>query len=154
MTRRPGGFTIIELVVTLVVLGIVAAVVLPNFAGDLSFKTRGYFDQVLAATEYARQEAVARRRVACVQVSGSPARVRLYTSASSPTNHNACLVPLTDPKTNAAFDLPAPSGVSVSPNPAFISFDWYGRPYTAATLTISGDGSYTLTVEAETGHVH
>ncbi|HMX16843.1 MAG TPA: type II secretion system protein [Rhodocyclaceae bacterium] len=151
---RPQGFTTLELVVVIAVIGILAVAILPRFVDDLSFKTRGYYDQVFAAVEYARQQAMAHRRVVCVQVAGSPAHVRVFTSNASPTDHASCTVALTDPKTGAAFDLAAPSGVAVSPNPGTISFDWYGRPAAAAAWTVSGDGSYSLTVEAETGHVH
>ncbi len=61
MTRqsRQHGFTLIELVAVLVILGIVAAVAAPRFFDNAVFTERGYADEIAASLRYARRIAIA-----------------------------------------------------------------------------------------------
>jgi MSHA pilin protein MshC len=56
---RYGGFTLIELVAVLVIIGIVMAVVAPRFFNNTAFSERGYADEIAASLRYARRLAVA-----------------------------------------------------------------------------------------------
>jgi MSHA pilin protein MshC len=55
---RYGGFTLIELVAVLVIMGIVMAVIAPRFFNNTSFSERGYADEIAASLRYARRIAV------------------------------------------------------------------------------------------------
>lgn len=59
------GFTLVELVVVMVIVGILAFTAMPRFF-DEGFSERGVHDGVRAAIEYARRSAVASRRYVCV----------------------------------------------------------------------------------------
>lgn len=53
------GFTLLELTVTLIVVGILAAYVAPRFFDTQAFQERGYVDEVAATLRYAQKIAVA-----------------------------------------------------------------------------------------------
>lgn len=55
---RVGGFTLVEMVVTLVVLSILAITVIPRFVSVSSFEALGYADSSAAAARLARRMAV------------------------------------------------------------------------------------------------
>jgi MSHA pilin protein MshC len=57
--RHARGFTLVELVAVLVILGIVAAVVAPRFVDTAVFSERGYADEIATSLRYARRIAVA-----------------------------------------------------------------------------------------------
>jgi MSHA pilin protein MshC len=56
---RYGGFTLVELVAVLVILGIVAAVAAPRLFDNVAFTERGYADEIAASLRYARRIAIA-----------------------------------------------------------------------------------------------
>lgn len=153
---RGGGFTIVELVVVMVLVGIIAAVAIPRFVGRGPFETRGYQDQVVVALQYARQQAVAQRRQVCVAIDA--AGVLTITRASAPPPAGVCNGALTNPASGAAYVVAPPAGVAAAgifgtALPLALNFDPLGRPSAAAALRIAGDDNHCLAVEAATGYV-
>ncbi|WP_278386443.1 pilus assembly FimT family protein [Stutzerimonas kunmingensis] len=53
------GFTIVELIMVIVILGIISAVALPRFFDRNTFDERFYFEEVLSSVRYAQKLAVA-----------------------------------------------------------------------------------------------
>ena len=145
--RKPSGFTLVELVTTMVVLAIMAVAIIPRFVGRQAFDARGFYDQTKAAVEFARKAAVAERRNACVGIAAGT-----VTLTRGVTFGAACTVPLVNPATGAAFSLTAPAGVALATSAAAFTFDAVGG--TAAAVTITVDGTRIITVEAGTGYVH
>ncbi|HZW22007.1 type II secretion system protein, partial [Noviherbaspirillum sp.] len=64
--HRRGGFTLTELIVTLVILGILAIAIVPRFLDRSTFDSRGFHDETLAILRYAQKTAIAQRRNVCV----------------------------------------------------------------------------------------
>ena len=131
----------IELVVTIVIIGILAVNILPRWSGNSGFDDRGFRDSVVAGLRYAQKSAVASRRTVCAYFSMPPARVSFRISdvngAADCTTGNV----LAGPDTDAL--------------PTGIIFDAAGRPGSGSTINVSGlPASLAITVEAETGYVH
>jgi MSHA pilin protein MshC len=144
--HRVRGFTTIELVVTIVMIGTLAALAVPRFIGRDSFDSRGFYDKSAAIVRLAQKTAVAWRRnvFVCVTVTQVTAGTAV-----------GCGTPLTNPVGGGAATETAPSGVTL--NTVTFSFDRLGRPSAAATITfsttISGDITRQISVAAETGYV-
>jgi MSHA pilin protein MshC len=148
--RGTGGFTIVELVVTITILGLLAAITVPRFMGASGFQSRGFYDSAKSVVRFAQKTAIAWRRDVFVCVTAT--KVSAGTAAG-------CATPIINPVTGAALDTgDAPSGVTLTL--AAFSFDSAGRPNPNAAVTITltstipDDPVRLIVVERETGYVH
>jgi MSHA pilin protein MshC len=148
------GFTLMELIVVIVIVGILAIVAMPRMFDRHTFDALRFYDEAQATVRYAQKVAIAQR---CNQV-----QVQITASAITLTLVGAggCAVtsgtpPIVIPGTSSN-TLPAPAGVTLSA--ATFSFDGTGRPIPAAAVTIavttSGEPTRSFVVELETGYVH
>jgi len=142
---KSAGFTLVELVVIIALLGILAAVAAPRFFQTSTFQSRGFYDKSVAVVRLAQKTAVAWRRNVFVCVTATTVGAG---------EASGCATKLTYPSGGQASET-APSGVTL--NVVEFSFDGLGRPSTAATITftssIAGDPARQITVAAETGYV-
>ena len=159
---KPHGFTLVELVMTIVVVGALAVVVLPRMDLLNGFDEVGYRDKVRATLEFARKTAVAQRRKVCVQLASDDLTLTIDNSAPE-TSTSTCVtglarnlnLPVSDKTCDGAGNkICNPPGVTLkSPNNAF-SISPLGQPSAGVTYTVSGRSDYIVSVEAETGYVH
>ncbi len=87
------GFTLIELVVVIVMLGILAVYVAPQFFSASLFQSRGFADQVQAALRYAQKQAIAQHRNVCVAVTSSDITLMIAGASGATFPCNTFLVP-------------------------------------------------------------
>jgi MSHA pilin protein MshC len=159
LLRHAGGagFTLVELVTTLIVIGVLAAFAIPRFTGRTGFESRGFYDQAQGIVRYAQKIAIAQRRSS---PPNQPVVVTITANSISLCCKNAdgSGGPMLDPSTGAALVVNAPSGVTLSP--ATFSFSGSGVPSIGAQLAIAvnstgvGDINRIFFVEAQTGYVH
>ncbi|HVS25967.1 MAG TPA: type II secretion system protein [Burkholderiales bacterium] len=141
------GFTLVELITTLIIVGILAAIAAPRFFTQQVYSDRGFYDQTLAITRYAQKSAIALRRNVCVNI--APPSINL-TYASAAGSGSACDTALPSPVGGSPFTITGPSGVTLSPSTT-ITFVALGSAGATTTITVS---SRTITVESGTGYVH
>ena len=139
------GFTLVELITIMVIVGILAVAAMPRFFDRNTFESRGFYDQLISTLRYAQKAAVAQHRFVCVTFAANSITLTYGVTA-------ACGSDLTGPTGAAPYTVTAPGGVTMSGGAAF-NFNALGRPSAAQSITVSG---YTtaIVVEAETGYVH
>lgn len=71
------GFTMVELVMVMVLIGVLAAIGVPRLVGDNSFAAATFGDEVASALRTAQKTAVARRRLVCATLGASSVTLRL-----------------------------------------------------------------------------
>lgn len=138
--KRAGGVTLMELIVTLTIVGIVAALAIPYF-NQAEVDATWFHEQTKSAVRYAQRQTVAQRRSVFVAV--GPGTVELCYDAG-------CGSRVPQIATGAPFILTAPSGVTLTP--ASFSFNGLGQPNPIAGASFSVAGK-SVVVTAETGYV-
>lgn len=150
------GFTLVEMITVMVIVGILAAAVAPRFFERNAFDSRGYYDQVISALRYAQKTAIAQHRLVCVAF--APTSITLTIDSTVPPDGVCDAAPagdLTGPSGQTPYVINAPNGVILS-NYSPFNFNALGRPdVTQPAPGISVSGYVTpIVVEAETGYVH
>ena len=147
------AFTLIELVMVIVLLGILSATALPKFFDFSSYQQQAFFDDTLGAVRYAQKLAVA---------TGCKVQVSINANAyilNHPANRSQCssnsavfTLPVRNPGTGEASYTHSESGVSLTSNPTTFYFDALGRASADVALTVAG--VKTIAVVRDTGFVY
>lgn len=149
--RLHRGFTLVELITTMIVLGILAAYAIPKFGGRHGFESRGFADQLLVLLQDARRTAISQHRIVCVTASGSSVIVTRATKATD----TVCDGVLPSPHASGNYELAVPPAVAAYVASLSVNFDSLGRPSGDLVFAVIGEeGNFSLTIEAETGYAH
>lgn len=141
---RSDGFTLIELVVIIVLLGILTAVALPKFFNLSAYQERAAYDEVAGAVRYAQKLAVA---------SGCDVQVNISTNSYALQQHSTnCTAGAFATITNHPITSNIISGVNLVSTPNSFIFNAMGRSDSDVSVAING-GSLSFDVIAETGYV-
>jgi len=143
ITSLNSGFTLVELVVTILLLGILAAVALPKFFNVSDYQERATYDEVAGAVRYAQKLAVA---------SGCDVRVNITANSYALQQHSTdCTTGAFATIINHPITSDVISGVNLVSAPNSFIFDAMGRSSNAATITV---GTKVFNVIAATGYVN
>jgi MSHA pilin protein MshC len=173
MAQQP-GFTLVELIAVIVVVGILGAIGGARFLGRSSFDSVAFADQTAALLRYAQKVAVAQNRNVHVSLGATGIKLCYQPDCSAA---NRVLAPGGSNSASAATKLVCndgawaceapPEQVRITPAINFY-FDPLGKPFAAtdlaptpvstfATLAVvvtASESVRTVTVEMETGYVH
>ncbi len=145
------GFTLVELIMTLVIIGMLAVVVGPRFFSRQPFDERLFYEESLSAVRYAQKLALA---------SGCPVRAQINSSGYSLTYAAACGTAtsgtvLSNPA-GGTFSSAPPGTVTVQAalDVTFNSLGCVNAAGACATgSTVAQVGGFSMTVYGSTGFV-
>lgn len=152
LRRRAAGFTIVELVVVMILIGVIAAIGVPRLMGDNAVAAAAFGDDVVSALRTAQKSAVAKRRLVCATVDATAVTLRVAAQAGA----GACDTDLPgEPYATGA------GGVSASTHTLFfqpngtITTDAAGGTLASGQVAIrlNGNAQRTIGFEGSTGHV-
>ena len=142
------GFTLIELVVVVLIVGVLAISAVPSLLSKNIFDSRGFSDQVGAGLRYAQKAAISQRRSVCVTFTANSMTLKVATSASSAS----CTGNLAGPTGSSPYQV-SNASVTFSATPTNFQFNALGQASIAQTISITGAAG-AITIERDTGYVH
>lgn len=83
VSPRASGFTMVELVVVMILIGVLAAIGIPRLMGDKTMEAAVFGDQVVSGLRQAQKIAAGHRRTVCASVGPKAVIVRLKDCGSA-----------------------------------------------------------------------
>jgi len=156
---RPGphrrGFTLVELIAVMLLVGVLATVAIPRLDGAFALRGAGWRDQVQAGLLQARTLAQGHRRLVCLTL--ATGELRLAQASANPAS--SCNTTLKGAGGDARWAVDANAIVLTQQPAGTLSFQPDGRitsdgaGSTSVDVTVSLAGETPLQLTGETGHV-
>lgn len=156
VSRADHGFTLVELVTVMIMLGILAVFAMPNLDVARGFDATSFRDRTAASLRFAQKSAVAKRRMVCARVAPGSLTLSADASFAAGTCANALAGPdgqnpaATAPSATVTLTAVPAGPLYFQPSGAVTS-DTAGKWPTDYTLTVTGEAA--ITVNGETGYV-
>lgn len=148
MEKRSAGFTAIELVVVITMLGILAAVAIPRMTGLSDYRVLEFHDRAVGALRHAQKSATSHRRQVCVAFTADTVTLTI-----AQANPGACIAPLPLPG-SASNVLQSGDTTNAVFNPVPAAFNFLADGTTGADRNVVVSGQTPIVVIGATGHVH
>ncbi|MBI3898110.1 MAG: type II secretion system protein [Gammaproteobacteria bacterium] len=153
--RRARGFSLVELVVTLVIIGTLAATAAPLFFQTSDFEDQGFFEEVLSTMRYAQKLAMASGCTVRVVISSNTISLNRAADAATCTTAPFATA-VADPTNPASSFVRTRTGVSITPQDASVAdftFAPLGNASVTAPLRQVTVGGHAMRIWATTGFV-
>ena len=155
---RQRGFTLIELIMVMVMLGVLAVFAAPRIFNSNDFYARGFHDETLGLLRYAQKTAIAQRRTVCVALNPTGVTLSMFSANPAVGTCPTAMVlnPLNTPRGGtglAATSNTAPLCTFPGPIAAF-QFTPLGSTDQLCNVNIIIANSTGITVETGTGYIH
>jgi len=143
------GFTLVELIIVMVILGIISAIAIPRFFNNQLFDDRGFYTEVINALRYAQQHAIATN---CdVQVTLTATGYSLQRRAVNCNGVGGFTIAVLDPVNPGASFTGNQANVSVTADTSVFSFNALGTVSTINNnITVGGNA---FCVHSTTGYI-
>lgn len=157
MRRRTGGFTMVELVMVILMLGILAVFVMPRMDTSV-YRALQFHDQTVAALRYAQKTATSHRRLVCVTFASSTVMLKMALANPAASCGASLMLPggnsnvVTSSDTTNAIFSPVPADLYFQPDGRGTS-DGAGLTIYPPSPTINVNGATAITVVGATGYV-
>jgi len=150
---KESGFTLVELIAVMVVIGILAVVAMPRIFDSRGFQSRGFHDGTMGALRLAQKHAIAERRAVCVAFAANAVSLTMRSAA----NDTACAYAVGAGEIGlgpggAPYRIESQGGVGYTALPSNFFFMPSGAASVASVIQLPGETP--INVEAETGYVH
>lgn len=156
MSQHQHGFTLVEMIAVMVLVGILAVVALPRLDSAGIFTELEYRDEIAAALRFAQKSAVAHRRLVCANAAGN--QINLSIADAFPAS--VCNLPMSGPDGRVPAVVAPKPALSFSVAPASVlyfqpsgSISSDGAGVTIADFTLSPTGQPAVNVFGATGRV-
>ena len=127
MTEKNAGFSLLELIIVIVILGALTVTAVSRFANDDSYRLRIIQEDIISALTQAQQLAMAGQPVQFTAASGAPSLYSVRLGA-----------PLADYSVaGVSFPQEVDAAISIAPLPLTINYDVIGRPDVTPTLVLT-----------------
>lgn len=144
LTNCQHGFTLIELIMVVVMLGVLAVFAGPRILSTGDFQARGFHDETMSLLRYAQKSAIAQRRTVCVALNDTGVTLTMDTAAVPDGACDATLAPPNAPR----------SGSGLNGSVAAFKYSALGSTNQTNNVLITISASTPITVDAATGYVY
>ena len=157
MKRRSvaqAGFTMVELITVMVLLGVLAAIAIPRLMGDNTVEAAVHGDKVASAVRLAQKTALAKRRSVCLATGSGTLRV------SAAPGSGACDLALRGVADNLFASKDPNVGISTAqpmlrfqPDGSILDADGKQLGKVTIAITLGGNIQRTIRLDGGTGYV-
>lgn len=153
---KHGGFTLVELIVVMVVLGILSAIALPRMMDNRAFASAVFRADVVSALRYAQKSAVGHRRLVCATLTATTVTLAIATANPASACDTALASPDGAPYQSRDGSVQAsgypPGGLLYFHPVGTITSDGAGATIYSGNITITRQ-SVPIKIEGATGYV-